>query len=258
VLNSSPRSRWRQGLGGLLAGCLALLMGAGLVALGLPLLRFQEGNPALANRPWGMWALELWLVMVLLVGLVYILVGGSIRWWRPSPAREEDKPDWKQLVYFGFLAVVGCLLGFALTRDRSPWGARLWVEMAAFAGAVVLLLCGGVLLLMAPVGAVAFFGFPFRIILDVRREWVRVDQGLDFPNCVCAIKDIVAVQVLSGTWREDGQPGPGFQVNLVLGDVNKPRVSLCEYSDLTAARDVGRSLADFLHVRLVEQVLPAA
>lgn len=70
------------------------------------------------------------------------------------------------------------------------------------------------------------------------------------------LSDILAVQVLFGGFRNDSEDGTfeTFQLNLVLRDERQPRMLLCAPSDCDWVLKIGRELADFLGVPLLDHL----
>jgi hypothetical protein len=116
-------------------------------------------------------------------------------------------------------------------------------------------------------------GHHFRFDHDTR----RVSEGVILVRDVCALGDVLAVQVVFGgrhTALGRTTPFRTYQLNLVLdypweqlagfreegdagvfaGDARSHRLNLTHHPDLVWTRQAGRELADFLRVPLLDQV----
>jgi len=205
-----------------------------------------------------MYAIDFWWGLWFLGGL-----GGMISLVATPVVRKRKVPLVRVELFFQALVFSGSFLlsgvGFGYARDRSCFEARLWLDLAVFTAAFSLLLLGEGVMFLALLSPFVVWLRPFQIGINVRSNAVYVDEGLDFPKFQCHVKEIIGVQVLGrGSQSSASNSNSGFQVNLILDRANKPRISLCEYTTSDPAQDVGRSLAEFLKVSLVEQISVAA
>jgi hypothetical protein len=168
--------------------------------------------------------------------------------------RSRRQVNW--WVCAGFLFACLCFLPLVLlvAFGRVPAKDRSWAEVAA----------SGLSLL----GLLPFAFHPFlvnRLCFDRTRKVMTLGWlGLRGKR---ALADVVAIQVISGglstrfsflkfcmggTHETDGVVT--YQVNLVLDDPANPRLNLISDTDSTRARQVGKQLADFFEVSLVDQI----
>lgn len=80
----------------------------------------------------------------------------------------------------------------------------------------------------------------------------RIGSGRRYP-----LEQIRAVQLIPGGWHGGHGNRPQFytyQCNLVLADPDRPRLNLTNVSNWEATWRIGSDLADFLGVRLLDEV----
>jgi hypothetical protein len=250
ALQQRPLSRWSRVKFSLLTAGIGLLLAGGCFALAAFFFWLGEGS-MLENQTWTALVIDFVLVFWFWSGLIGVLICEPLIWLTIPKSHHKSKWDRFYPVLMAALVICFSAVGYAYAHDRSIFDLGLWAELTALAGALTFFILGACLLVIAALLVRETWRDNFRIEIDLRQGCVEKDESdYRFPKPQCATREIVAVQVLSGI----EQASSFFQVNLVLDNTNRPRLNLAEYPAAASAREVGSSVADFLHAPLVDQV----
>jgi hypothetical protein len=154
------------------------------------------------------------------------------------------------------------LLGSMALWEGSWWGLVFVIMSAPFLGLIVVIA-------RSTLNGTG----PQRFQFDRRKGKLIIDRrhglGKEFqPQAIRPLSDIVALQLLYSGYHSilntsDGGPTTHeqfhtYEMNLVLGDSQQSRLHVCTHADWNWMRQIGRKLAEFLEVPVVDQLCQGA